>query len=174
MSVPDSAQDFLVMESGDLTFLVNRNQFSSSLYIENCNPREKKIRYSFDTINYGGKTILLLDFFSHLQSLFNYRSTESAHLALVVPVSDLSRKVSDIIHSLKGNGEISKEYIALRVSSQSSIEHIHISSLRPLPRLLREIGLNGGILGLRFVSTQHVQYFIDLDEMIARMLEGML
>jgi len=174
MSVPDSAQDFLVMECGGLSFLVNRNQFDSSLYIQNGTPEGEKTRYAFDTIDYGGKTLLLLDFFSHLQLLFNYRSTESAHLALVVSVSDLSRKVSDIIHSLKGNGEISKEYIALRVTSQSSIEHIQISSLRPLPRLLREIGLDGGILGLRFVATHQVQYFIDLDKMIARMMEGML
>lgn len=174
MSHPDAALDFLVMSCGDMTFLVNRNQFTSSLFIDGVDQVSTSNSCCSGTIDYGKDKLFLFDFNRHLQNLFHFKSTQAAHLALVIPLDILSPVVRVELEKMTSDEMANMEYMALRITNQSAIEHIPLASLRPIPPLLKDAGRAGGILGLRFVSQDHIQYFIDLNIMISSMLEGKL
>jgi hypothetical protein len=159
------------MWSGVIGFLVNRNQFTSSLFIDRVNQQEELPHCCQGTIMYGSKRLLLFDFESHLQKLFHFHDSSSADLALIIPSTVLTDEAQQRLAVMAESG-IEHDFLALRIVNQSSIEQVDVSSLRAIPPAVRDAGNRGGIYGIRFIENNKVQYFIDVRTLMSPLLEG--
>jgi hypothetical protein len=169
----NTGHEFLVFAGDKMGFMVNRNQFTSSLFIDSVDHQQDVKGPCLGTINYGGQNLLLFDINSYLETVFRYGSAGSADLALVIPLSlfdTLSVKKLFSIFELCTQ-QPSGDFIALRIPNQSSIEHIPLSALKPLPKVLRRRSLHEGILGIRFPGNGLMYYFVDLAIMVVHMIE---
>jgi hypothetical protein len=155
---------------------VNRGQFISSLYISSADKLECTYNYCSSSIDFGGKNLVLFDFFSYLKNLFQFSDTGSSDLAIVIKTDILSDKARSSVRSLVSDSDstLDSGLVSIKMGNSSSIENISLKTIKPVPECIRKSGARGGILGVRFVNSKSIQFFIDLDVMLTSMMAGLI
>lgn len=162
--------DFLVTAGGTAGFIINRQQFTSSLYIESISDCATNAPNCRGTIQYGEKTLLLYDLHSRLETQFCIKIPGNSHLALIMPSALLGFRQKSFFN-ICAREKTDTSQLALQVQGYSAIEHIPLYQIKRLPDIMRKTFLSEGILGVRFTENQAIQIFIDIAVMTDRMIE---
>ncbi len=149
--------DFLELSYDGLGFLVDRDSFFSSLYLE----RESGI------VEFNGDNIFTFNMDRLLGREFKLKESESLKLALICDTEGYTeesrKKFSGLVKELD---DISTRYIALKIGSQAEINSILLDEIKLIPVSLRKRLLNEGLLGCRFRKPEYPQFLIDLEAFV--------
>ncbi len=168
-----NSQDFLVIQYGSIDLIINRKRIIGSISFKEsgffANQDGSLINGS---IVYDSSKIAVLDFNGYMCDNFFRTKHDKGCVFLVFELSGfnkdgLSLLVKDINKSVKG---AINDRIGLLVSSSVLIDHIEIGDFKLLPKVMKSGYTKKGILALRFYSDDIVQYFIDIDRIILKMI----
>jgi len=160
--------DFLQISYQGISFLVNRGQFSFSMFLEDERPVNSKLRYFDGILEYNQEQLLSFNLDSYLKDVFVCSGTHKVQLVLIAGTHLFSTRSRKIITRLtsKAKIDLSSKFLALKVANESEIQSISLQEIYPLPRRLREYEASNGVLGVRFPQTTHVQYFVDVERLV--------
>lgn len=171
--LPDAVQhDFLILTYETIGFIINRNQFSASLFLDQSRPIRSNAKYIGEIIEYNDENVLVFDCDAYLQDLFEYEEKSSVHLALISDTAGFSEKNRRLFQKLtaKSNGLLSSRYLALKVGNQAGMKKIPFAELKPIPDILHGCLNREGILGCRFMDEKSIQFFIDIEDIVFHIL----
>lgn len=160
--------DFLQVSYPDISFLVNRGQFSFSMFLEDERPVNTKFRYIDGILEYKQERLLAFNLDSYLKEVFACSGTHKVQLVLIAGTHLFSTRSRKIMTHLTSHAKIdlSDNYIALKVANESEIQSISLQEIFPLPRRLQEYEASNGVLGVRFPREEHAQYFVDVERLV--------
>lgn len=165
----DSAfHDFLAVEHRDIGFLINRDQFFASVYLEEIDPLpepETVPAYCAGTMIFRQETLLLFTLDKKLGDLFDNQVEDGLSIALIADVGAFSEEhrqnFLDMVE--EAAPEASKEMIAFRIGSQAEIKSIPLHHIRMIPETLRAFLRDRGILGCRFSGNRDIYFLVDIE-----------
>ena len=160
--------DFLSVEHRQVGFLINRDQFFASVYLEDYESysgKELCPEFCAGTMNFRNEKILVYELDKKLGSLFRDEPREGLKIALISELSQFSEKTVERIKTLIGHTDpdASSDYIAFRIGSQAEIKTIPLNEIKLVPNRLRSRLNEHGILGCRFSGELEIYFFIDID-----------
>lgn len=158
--------DFLVVQYAANSFLINREQFATSLYLEKEFPIKSSFKYFSTLTEYDENYLIVFDFDRYLNDLFNCASKEESKLILITDINlfaEVHQKLFDSLRLRKHNELFSKRYIAIKVCNTTKLESIPLVDLKLIPHSIRSAMGQNGMLGLRFQDNKKIQYFVDCE-----------
>ncbi len=166
-----NAHDFLSVEHENVGFLINRDQFFASVYLDNIVPyqgNEICPEYCAGTMMFRHEKLVVYELDTLLGELFQAEPQEGLKIALVSDVSMFNKITGNKIRTVIANTdpEASTDYLAFRIGSQSEIIKVDFSEIKLLPGRLRKRLNDKGILGCRFRGNLGAYFFIDIDTVI--------
>lgn len=160
--------NFLSVNYGSIGFLVNRNQFYSSCYIENETQIESSVPYVDNMITYGDKSILVFNLHKALQELFHIDDESNARLLLVINSDTLSESITEKFGRIQGpENEINHKLIGLQIKSDARVESLPIEDLCLLPISIRSFLKQYGVIACSFPTSERIHYFIEVDSIFS-------
>ena len=152
--------DFLELSYEKIGFLVNRDQFFSSIYLDE----------NTEFTEYNGELLFTFNLDKCLNEYFHYESTDTLRLALICDVTgytEMNRKRFKVIRGdYEGKKDISSRYLALKIGSQAEINSLPLSGIKMIPSALQDFQLRKGIIGLRFKKETYPQFLIDIEQFV--------
>jgi hypothetical protein len=149
--------DFLELSYDNIGFLVSRDQFFSSQYLDN--PEDEAV--------YNGERLFTFNLDECLNEKFRFSSSNDLRLALICSVdsyTDYNKKRAAGI--FENNSGISDSFIALKIGSRSEINSIFLGEINLMPGALGEFHKRHGILGVRFKTSDYPQFLIDIESFV--------
>ncbi len=182
MLPPDKAcmkesQDFLLVEQGAAGFLINREQFYASLYLQDLKPLtgtdDDSRRYCAGTIDFRDEQILVYDLDRRLGELFQLEADPGLSIALVADVSAFSEKARQQFREMAEikAPEVSRNTVAYRIGSRAEIKNLPLSQVKLIPAGLKELLRSKGVYGCRFGQEIQIYYFVDIEKLSFGLLE---
>ena len=168
----NNQHEFLILNCVDMDFIINRNQFFASIFLEESAINKSYARYFSSQMIYHGQTLAVFDFNKFLKDTFGSGIISMYNIALICDISLFSESNQSVYrkHILKKNTDLSSEYLALKLNVQARIKHIPLSEIRLIPSGIKEKLKKEGILGCRF--KHNIQFFVDIETIIFKcMLE---
>ncbi|OQY36975.1 MAG: hypothetical protein B6229_09070 [Spirochaetaceae bacterium 4572_7] len=167
-----SVSDFLFIYYDKGTFIINRNQFSASVSLDQEQPLDRPIKQFNSFIRYNNYDIAIFDLDDYLKSSFKVESINSTRLSIISKLSLFSSNLKDILieRLFCNNSNLTDEYIAFSITSNSEITPSPISRFKLLSKVLIPKQRENGILSCSFHNSK-IEYFIDLESFIYRILE---
>ncbi len=173
-----SIQDFLLVKHGAAGFLINREQFHASLYLQDLKPLEPAVdqeahQYCFGTIDFRDEQVLVYDLNRRLGELFHLEEDEGLSIALVADVSsfsDRARQRFQEMVTIKAP-EANLTTVAYRIGSQAEIKSLPLSQVKLVPKGLKELLRRKGVYGCRFTEDSEIYYFVDIEILSFGLLE---
>jgi hypothetical protein len=164
--------NFLTVEYGDVGFLINKNQFYSSCYLEDEIPLETKLPYANRVFQFEGEKILVFDLHQALREIFRLDHESKAKLLLIVRTASLSPPVQEALSTIQyPGGTITRELIGLRIKSDARMQVLKIEELRLLPASLRAALRKFGVLACFFPGEKSADFLIEIDSIFRRCLD---
>ncbi len=162
--------EFLILNYADMDFIINRNQFITSVFLENTIKFESGFKYLSSLVKYHEQTVPVFDADALLTDIYNCRIDSSLKLALISDLASFSESNRSLYkkHILKQHPELSGEYIALMVNSHARIKPLLLSEIKLIPSGIRMKHNKEGILGCRFSEQGNIQYFLDIETIVFR------
>jgi hypothetical protein len=160
--------EFLVLSWIEMDFIINRNQFSASVFLQEEMKYQEDARYFSSLMTYNGQTLPVFNFNAFLTDTFRSGIHSNFNIALICDISLFSRanQSSYRKHFLKNNTDISSQFLAVKVSVHAGMNHVPLSEINLIPPGLRGKLNNEGILGCRFTNKNNIQYFVDIETII--------
>ena len=155
-----SKHDFLELSYENIGFLVNRDQFFSSIYLDEDS----------QFTEYNGEKLFTFNLDGCLKEDFNFNSSEKLRLALICDISSYQeinkQRFSIILNDFADKTEISNKYISLKIGSQAEINAIPLTEIKMIPAALKEFQVRRGVLGVRFTGSGFAQFLIDIEQLV--------
>jgi len=160
--------DFLEIHYSEMGFLINRNQFSSSIMFEKRKRVRSRLVYFNTVISYKADFLIAFDMDYFLQSHFKCNDPGELKLALIVNINTFNKKNMDLLRKIfsKSKISLSPDYIAITAPSQSTVKSIPLDEIKLMPHLIRNTLFDYGLLGCRFFDPGNTYYFIDIEGII--------
>lgn len=174
LKAPDHhTYEFLILDYSETGFIINRNQFSASILIEEEVQFASQINYLSSLIEYDGQTLPVFDFNAFINHTFNCNAESFFNIAIICNINLFSEENRSVYEEivLRQNAEFSPAYIAFKVSAYAAIKHLPLSEIRFIPPVLKARLNTEGVLGCRFPSENMIQYFVDIETMIFKCIE---
>lgn len=171
----DTAQhDFLTLTYVGMDFLVNYDQISASLFLDDTAPLASHNRYFQEQMSYYEECVPVFDLDLVLQESFGCKLGSLVKFVLLIECAACSAAHQAMYQEqiLRSHPELSTTYIAFKVSSHAQITTIALVELDLLPANLRQKQTANGILGLRFPPEGGIQYFLDLETLMFNRLRN--
>lgn len=160
--------DFLSVEHEHAGFLINRDQFFASVYLDQCTPYsggEICPEYFAGTMVFRNEKIIVYEMDKKLGDLFQVPPQPGLKIALISEVSNFNKntvkRFNELIKSTEPDA--STDYIAFRIGSQAEIKKINFDEIKMIPQLLRPRLTKRGILGCRFTNKKGIYFFVDIE-----------
>ncbi len=174
----EDAKDFLVLEHGDLRFLIDRETFFASSYLEKSDAAvvsdSQSIlpEYLGRTMRYSTETLLIFELDSYLERLFGRRDPSALKIALIAAADSFSAENRELFHAVAGTiaGDVCIDYIAFRVGSLAEIKRIPLRELNLVPPPTRPLLFREGVLGCRFGEGVSADFLIDVESLACNYL----
>ncbi|MBI9108403.1 MAG: hypothetical protein JEZ04_16775 [Spirochaetales bacterium] len=150
--------DFLELSYEKIGFLVNRDQFFSSIYLEE----------NTEFTEYNGEKLFTFNMDECLNEQFSFESTDDLRLALICDITVYTKmnkkRFEVILDDFPEDSDVSAKYLSLKIGSQAEINSIPLSEIKMLPGAMQEFQLRRGILGMRFKENGYPQFLIDIEQ----------
>ncbi len=160
----------LLANYGDIDFLINRSQCSSSIFASGFTPIKSKHRYLSRLIEVDNDLCLLFDLDLYLTETFHLTPTGTAQLAVIVDLKFFSNPTVRFLrqHVLPqlGQWEPDKDRVAFLISSNTSVQELKINDFSPHPPVLQKHLMKKGLVTTGFCDTR-IRFLIDLEKLIA-------
>lgn len=162
------AHDFLAVEHNDIGFLINRDQFFASMYLEKMDAfpgAEGPPDYCIGTMVFRQETLLVYNLDTRLGDLFSTGEQEGLKIALISDINVFSAKNRQKFLKTVGKAapDASREMIAFRIGSLAEIKSIPLPQVRLVPGRLRAFLGDRGILGCRFSGAKDIYFMVDIE-----------
>jgi hypothetical protein len=159
--------DFLIIHYAEIDFLFNRNQVVGSVSNIEEDEIESSIPYLNSVVRYGSRTLLSVNLDLFLRNIFLIPDEPTVRFSVIVDYTVFSKNNQDTIASIIENEQIEcdKRFISFSLTSHSEIRKIDILTLKLMPDLLRSYYHTYGLFGCRFVQSNRVQYYTDLENL---------
>ena len=163
-----SGQDFLLVEHEQVGFLINRDQFFASVYLEEIEPFSGDglcPEYCAGTMVFRNEKIAVFELDNKLRDLFDAEPRKGLKIALISDLSGFGADTGKIFREMIGNAdpEASLDLIAFRIGSQAGIRRIDLEEIKLIPGRMRRNMTEKGILGCRFEGLLDIYFFIDIE-----------
>ncbi len=169
LKYPDiSEHKFLILNYSEMDFIINRNQFVTSIFLENTTRFESGFKHITSLVRYYEQTLPVFDADALLKNSYNCRVNSSLRLALISDITSFSEKNRSLYkkHILKRHSDLSSKYLALMVSSHARIKSLALSESKLIPQGIKMIYKQEGVLGCRFSEQGNIQYFLDIETLV--------
>ncbi len=172
--VPEAgpARDHLIADYGGVSFLIDRGQCSSSLFLDRVRPIDHPIRYLSSSVEYRGTQLIVLDLDAWLRETFALPGVPEFHVALIADVRTFSaeHRVALSAESHAHGPALDDARVAFRLTSHVEIVRVRVETLRPAPPALRTRLRSAGILGCRFATPSSIHYSLDVEMILFNIL----
>ncbi|MCP4346630.1 MAG: hypothetical protein GY795_14030 [Desulfobacterales bacterium] len=157
--------EFLILNYPDMDFIINRNQFFTSIFLENTTRFESGFKHLSLLVKYHEQTLPVFDADALLTDIYKCRIDRTLKLALISDLATFSEMNRSLYkkHILKQHPDLSDKYIALKVNSHARIKTLLLSEIKLIPHGIRAKHNKEGILGCRFSEEGNIQYFLDIE-----------
>jgi hypothetical protein len=154
-------------------FIVNRNQFSGSHFIDSVTPVKTGNNLSNSYITYGNEHLLMFDLNSYLKKIFHVHDSVQADIALICPIKAIGSTFFNTLanHEEVSNASISRDFMAMRIVNNSTIDHLNLRMIQPIPVNLNSSCKKSGVLGVFFEEITMIHFFIDLEAILKKAIE---
>jgi hypothetical protein len=157
-------QNFLSIDYGSLGFLINKNQFYSSCYLDQAVPVNSPVPHLNNIYAFGNDDILVFDMHTALQKLFKLTENGNADLLLIAHLEKFSKRIASFFSRIKYKGNaVNNELIGLRIKSDARMISLPIDQLHSLPVSVRSFCKRHGLLACSFPDDDRVDYLIEVD-----------
>ena len=166
--MPETKIDFLEATYDNLSFLINRNQFFTSAYPNNLISLKDNDAHLTSLMEYDSAILYVFDLDILIKDIFQCTSESPKSLVLIVNTDIFSEATKKLLKKIKFNAEktVSTQFIALKMISKVEIKSIVLSELKLLPNCIKDVLVQNGILGCRFLRIKYVQYYIDIESLL--------
>jgi len=166
--VDATCHDFLAVDHEELGFLINRDQFFASVYLETVDPfpeSQAPPEFYAGTMVFRQDTLLVYTLDDKLGNLFGTCPQKGLKIALITDTTTFSeehrRRFLDMVE--KAAPDASREMIAFRIGSQAEIKGVPLHHIRLIPGALRMFLRKKGVLGCRFSETGNMSFLVDIE-----------
>lgn len=168
MGETENVVEFLEVGYDSMGFLVNRSQFSNSMFIEEEKKVTSKLKYLDSILFFNNENIITFNLDYFVKELFNFEQNNSLQLALLSSVKLFSEKNQLLFKRLTtcASVDLSHTTIGIKVGSQAKITKVNLGQIKLPPVQVKKKLKEHGLLGVRFVSEQKAEYFLDLETLI--------
>jgi len=164
--------EFLILKWIEMDFIINRNQFFDSIFLEEDLEYKSHARYFNSLTKYNGLILPVFDFNTFLKDTFGSGVNNTFNIGLICSISLFSKINQSLYRNyiLKEKIDITQKYLALKINVKAGIKRIPLSEIRLIPTGLREKMNQEGVLGCRFTIKKNIQYFVDIETIICKFL----
>jgi len=161
--------DFLKIDYDSTSFLVNRNQFVSSYFVNEFKELKSFNKYLSCLTSYNEKILFTFNLNLYLEECFKCSSTTNARLIIISNTASFSETSRQIIKKMKFSGpqQISRDLVAFLIPGEVHIEKIPLTELKLFSNCIQNAQIKKGIPGCRFPEPDKTQYFIDIDTLFS-------
>ncbi len=157
-------QNFLSIDYGSTGFLINKNQFYSSCYLDQTVSVNSPVPHLNNIYSFGDEEILIFDMHAALQKLFNINDGGNAELLLIARLEKFSKRIASFFSRIKYKGDIlSKDLIGLKIKSDARMITLRIDQLHSLPASVFSFCKRHGLLACSFPGEKKINYLIEID-----------
>lgn len=169
-----SEQDFLVINYPNTGFFIHRHHFAAIIFLEKTIRYKSRFKYVSSLIHYNEEVLPVIDFDAILKDAFSCTGGDGAQVALISELDSFTRAGRFMLDKLflNDNKRLSQQFIAFKVNHHTQIDRIPPSQIKLIPRSLRSKHFKEGILGCRFVSESHIQFFLDIEKIFMNCIMG--
>lgn len=159
----------LVANYGNVEFLINRTQCSSSIFASEFTSIPSKHRYLDRLLKVNGDLCLLFNLDLYLIDTFRLNTAETAQLAVLVDMATFLPATTDFLQrkllpQLEQWGP-DRERVAFLISSNTAVQEIEFSLLASHPPVLRQHLIRKGVAAGGF-RDDRILFLIDLEKLI--------
>lgn len=164
--------DFLSVEHETVGFLINRDQFFASVYLESVDPLppgQPVPAFCSGTMLFRQETLLVYELDRELEGLFKAGEREGLKIALIADIRGFRETARRRLEGLieEAAPAASRSTVAFRIGSQAEIRKVPLSHIRLVPRILRPYLRGYGLYGCRFEGDLDIYFYIDIEEIIS-------
>jgi chemotaxis signal transduction protein len=163
----DNRIKVLTVPCSSMDFFINREQCSTSVYIDEVDSRETGSPYLREALKLQDLLIPLFDLDLFFRDFFRQDETGSAHLALIRNRESLSPTIQSRLKRWEdlfyGEKDKRAKQIAFRVASATKMTEIRLPDLRLNPSVSALYLEKRGILAVTFEEDGKMGCMIDLD-----------
>jgi hypothetical protein len=162
------SHEFLFVRHRRIGFLINRDHFFASVYLQQIGPLPESIGASAfwaGTMDFRQETLLVYRLDKRLGDLFGDVPQDGLKIALIVDTQVFSPENRRTFQTATESvvPAVSRNMIAFRIGSQAEIRHLSLRDIRLIPMSLRAVLNRRGILGCRFPDNDSVFFFVDIE-----------
>lgn len=160
----------LVANYGNVEFLINRSQCSSSIFASGFTPIPSKHRYLDRLLEVDGDLYLLFDLDQYLRDTFRLNTAGTAQLAVLVDMTTFQPATAaflqqKLLPQLEKWGP-DQDRVAFLISSNTAVQEIEFSLLASHPPVLRQHLIRKGVATGGF-RDDRILFLIDLEKLIS-------
>lgn len=161
---------FLSSTYGKTDFLINKEDIFSSIIMESVRTVGSRLLYLSSVILFKGQLLPLFDIDNWLKQTFGIEKKEKSYLTLILRTELFSSENREYLKRFYWENGVtarfSKKYVALNISGDTVISGLDLNEMRLLPFSLIRRELDNGILGVKFLPGDRVQYLINIEEIL--------
>jgi hypothetical protein len=166
-----SSHDFLCIRHPRIGFLINRDQFFASVYLQQIDPLSAQVgqsAYWGGTMDFRQESLLVYRLDERLGDLFGDEPHDGLKIALIADTRVFHPENRQAFEAVAEAvvPMVSRDMVAFRIGSQAEIRHIPLPEIRRIPPSLRDALFRQGILGCSFPDRNEAFFFIDIETIL--------
>lgn len=151
-------------------FLINKEEIFSSIILEALRTVRSSLRYLSAVTLFKGQILPLFDLDSYLKKTFDIEKEEKSYLTLILDAELFSKENREYLKQFYWENGVtarfSPNYVALNISGDTNISKVGLKELKLLPLSIIKRELDNGILGVRFLDGDRVQYLLNVEDIL--------